>query len=63
MGASGAKKVEETKKNFVYELRCNSCEKIVRLTCDYEVTEAQLAELQKRLLCHPCLKLKLNEKK
>ena len=47
---------------YVESLRCNNCETVVRISCDRPITPKEIEELQKRMLCHPCLQKKIKEK-
>lgn len=64
MGATRAKKVEKKlTHSYSVELKCNDCELIVRLTSEQQLTDAHKDELQARILCTPCEKKRLDDKK
>jgi hypothetical protein len=49
--------------NHTCDLRCNDCELVVVLTSERPLTDKEQKELQDRMLCHACLKKKLEAKK
>ena len=62
MGKARVSEVEKVKLHY-YDAKCNYCDRIVRLSCEHELTEAHRDEVQKRLLCVACSKRKLDAKK
>jgi hypothetical protein len=48
---------------YFVDLKCNSCELVVRVSCERELTPAEQNELQFRMKCNPCLKKELEAKK
>ncbi len=48
---------------YSYVGKCNDCELNVNLCSVWEISEKQLDELQKRMLCTSCLNKKLKTKK
>jgi len=63
MGETRVQKDRDGKEVKTYLTKCNDCEGDVLLSSTEGLTEKQLDELQKRMLCSKCLNKKLERNK